>query len=139
MPKPCSEDLRERVIEAVAEGSSRRAAGERFAVSASSAVRWVQRWHQSGSAAVTRRGGRQPALEEHAGLLLALIEEEPDLTLDELREQLRAQDIGASRSRVWRFCARHGISFKKNRARRGAGTRRRGRSAPALERRSTLA
>jgi len=101
MPKPCSEDLRERVIEAVAEGASRRAAGERFAVSASSAVRWVQRWHQSGSAAATRRRGPQPALEEHAGLLLALIDEEPDLTLDELREQLRAQDIGASRSRVW--------------------------------------
>ncbi|SRR6266446_3968805 len=101
MAKPCSEDLRERVIEVVAKGASRRAAGERFAVSASSAVRWVQRWHQSGSAAATRRRGPQPALEEHAGLLLALIDEEPDLTLDELREQLRAQDIGASRSRVW--------------------------------------
>ncbi len=48
MAKPCSEDLRERVIEVVAKGASRRAAGERFAVSASSAVRWVQRWHQSG-------------------------------------------------------------------------------------------
>ena len=139
MAKQCSEDLRERVVDAVAGGASRRAAGERFAVSASSAVRWVQRWQQSGSAAAQRRRSSQPALEEHAGLLLALIGEEPDLTLDEIRERLRAQDISASRSGIWRLFARHEISFKKNRARRGAGTRRCGRSTPALDRRSTPA
>jgi Helix-turn-helix domain len=68
MPKPCSGDLRERVVEAVAGGASRRAAGERFAVSASSAVRWVQRWQQTGSTAAKRRESSQPALEEHAEL-----------------------------------------------------------------------
>src|SRR5712691_5582043 len=44
---------------------------------------------------------------------MRLIGAEPDLTLDEMHERLRAQDIGASRSGVWRFFARHGISFKK--------------------------
>jgi transposase-like protein len=44
MPKSYSGDLRERVIEAVElEGSSRREAAERFDISASSAVRWMQR------------------------------------------------------------------------------------------------
>ncbi len=38
MPKPCSEDLRERVLEAVLTGASRREATERFEISASSAV-----------------------------------------------------------------------------------------------------
>ena len=38
MPKPCSVDLRERVLESVLAGASRREAAERFAISASSAV-----------------------------------------------------------------------------------------------------
>ena len=41
MPKACSLDLRERVIEAVEGGASRREAAERFEVSASSAVKWL--------------------------------------------------------------------------------------------------
>ena len=44
MPKSYSGDLRERVIEAVEiEGASRREAAERFGVSVSSGVRWLQR------------------------------------------------------------------------------------------------
>jgi transposase len=79
MPKPCSADLRERVVEAVAGGASRRAASKRFAVSAASAVRWVQHWRQTGQAAAKRRRSKPPVLEEQAGLLLALIAAEPDL------------------------------------------------------------
>ena len=43
MPKAYSGDLRDRVIEAVETGASRREAAERFEVSASSAVKWLQR------------------------------------------------------------------------------------------------
>ena len=39
MPKPYSDDLRERVIEAVVAGASRREAAESFSLSANSAVR----------------------------------------------------------------------------------------------------
>ena len=46
MPKSYSGDLRERVIEAVEGGASRREAAERFEVSVSSAVKWLKRWHQ---------------------------------------------------------------------------------------------
>ena len=46
MPKAYSGDLRERVIEAVETGASRREAAERFEVSVSSAVKWLQRWHE---------------------------------------------------------------------------------------------
>ena len=51
MPKSCSLDLRERVLDAVETGASRREAAERFEVSASSAVKWMQRWHETGSVA----------------------------------------------------------------------------------------
>src|SRR5207245_10379783 len=103
MPKPCSADLRERVVEAVTGGWSRRAASERFAVSASSAVRWVQRWQQTGSTAATRRESSQPALEEHAELLLALIAAEPDLTLDEVGVRLARKTSLAAAARSGGF------------------------------------
>ncbi len=58
MPKSYSGDLRERVIEAVEmEGASRREAGERFDISVSSAVKWLQCWSKSCSAAPNRAGG----------------------------------------------------------------------------------
>jgi transposase len=43
MPKPCSLELRERVVEAIESGASRREAAEWFAVSPSSAIKWMQR------------------------------------------------------------------------------------------------
>jgi transposase len=43
VPKAYSCELRERVIEAVAAGASRREAAERFEVSVASAVKWLQR------------------------------------------------------------------------------------------------
>ncbi len=39
MPKPCSQDLRERVLEAVEAGASRREAAEYYEISASSAIK----------------------------------------------------------------------------------------------------
>ena len=46
MPKAYSEDLRARVIEAVELGASRHEAAERFEVSVSSSVRWLQAWRK---------------------------------------------------------------------------------------------
>ena len=136
MPKPCSLDLRERVLEAVETGASRREAAERFEVSPSSAVKWLQRWRETGSVAAKPTGGSLSPLEEHAGWLLALIGKQPDLTLDEVVVAMRKRRIAGSRSAVWRLFARHGISFKKKPARRGARASRRGPHAPALDARA---
>jgi hypothetical protein len=84
MPKPCSLELRDRVGEAVKSGASRREAAERFAVSPSSAIKWMQRQHESGSIAPKPSGGSISPLEVHADFLLVLIADEPDLTLDEI-------------------------------------------------------
>jgi putative transposase len=44
MPKPYSQDLRERVIDAVARGAmSRRAAVRRYEISESVAIKWLER------------------------------------------------------------------------------------------------
>ena len=57
MPKPCSLELRERVVDAVESGASRREAAEWFDVSASSAIKWMQRRRATGSIAPKPSGG----------------------------------------------------------------------------------
>src|SRR5271157_6425707 len=69
MPKSYSGDLRERVIEAAELGTSRREAAERFEVSVSSAVKWLQRWRESGSAAPKPRGGQRFSIGRAARVL----------------------------------------------------------------------
>ena len=66
MPAPLSMDLRRRIVEAVADGSSIRAAARRFAVSPSAAIKLMQRVRATGSAAPDRYGGHgRPVLEPH--------------------------------------------------------------------------
>jgi transposase len=113
MPKAYSGDLRERVIDAVETGASRREAAERFEVSVSSAIKWLQRWRDRRSAAPKPRGGSISPLEEFAAEVLALIDEQPDLTLVETVTALRKRRIKTSRSSLWRFLDRHGITLKK--------------------------
>jgi transposase len=133
-----SDDLRERVIMAVAEGCSRRAAAKRFAVSASSSIRWVDLHAQTGSVSPRRRAGKSRSpLEPHASWLLDLLAREPDLTLADIVQRLaQERALSTSDSSLDRFFKRHGISFKKNSARRRAGAPRRGRGAAMLESRS---
>ena len=117
MPKPCSLDLRMRVLREVEAGASRREAAECVEVSASSAIKWMQRFDETGSIAAKRSGGSISPLETHADVLLALIAEQPDLTLDEIVSVMRKRRIAGSRSAVWRFFNRHNISVKKKPAR----------------------
>jgi transposase len=57
MAKSYSQDLRDRVIDAVErEGMSCRAAARRFGVSESAAIKWVQRYRRTGSRTPARRG-----------------------------------------------------------------------------------
>ena len=58
MPKPCSLELRERVVDAVKSGASRREAADWFDVSPSSAIKWMQRRQATGSIAPKSSGGR---------------------------------------------------------------------------------
>ena len=122
MPNPYSTELRQRVIARVESGGSRREAAEHFEVSPSAAVKWLQRWHDSGSAQPKARGGSTSPLEKHAKWLLDLIAKQPDLTLDETFAVMRKQRIAGSRTALWRFFHRHGITFKKKESARG-GTR----------------
>jgi len=125
MAKALSEDLRRRVIGAVAAGLSCRAAARRFGISAASAVRWVQRWRAQGEVATKPMGGdrRSGAIEAHRQTILGAIEATPDMTLAEVQALLGQHGLTVAIGTVWRFFDRHGMTFKKNRARRRTGAR----------------
>lgn len=130
MARPLSRDLRERLVEAVEAGSSRRAAAERFGVSESCAIKLMQRWEQTGSLAPGKMGGhKEHALAAHAERVAGLVRAQPDITIDELHALLVGEGIAVGRSAVGRFLQSLGLTRKKRRSMRPS------RSAPTSRRR----
>ena len=134
-----SPDLRVRVIEAINEGATRREVSDRFDVSVSSAVRWHQAWRNEGRCEAKPSGGSRSPLDDYAEEIVALIEEQRDLTLDEIVAIMHKRKMPGSRTALHRFLERHGITLKKSPARLRAGAGRRGARAPALDTRARAA
>ena len=139
MRGPYPGELRIRVIDFVEAGGSRREAAEQFQVSASSAIRWVQRFREDGTSEPMRRGGSTSPLERYSEQICVLIREHPDLTLNEITSALHKRRIPGSRSALSRFFARHGITFKKKPAGGRAQASRGGARASTLDPRARLA
>jgi transposase len=139
MTKPYSADLRVRVVEAVDEGATRQEAAERFGVSVSSAVRWHQAWRYEGTIEAKPYGGSRSPLEDHAEEIVTVIEEQPDLTLDEIVAVLRKRKIPGSRTALFRFLERHAVTSKKSPSRCRTGADGRGSRPPAMDTRAGLA
>src|SRR5450755_2248575 len=124
MAKGYSTDLRDRVVGLVEGGESCREAARLLDLAASTTIRWMDRWHTTGSVAAKPGTGhcRSP-LETHKQWLLELVATEPDLTLKEIRTRLRSEKKQkAGIGSIWRFYDRHDITFKKNSARRRTGS-----------------
>jgi transposase len=114
MARPLSLDLRERIVDAVESGLSRRAAAERFRVSDSCAIKLLQRWQRTGSLAPAAMGGSKGfVLEPHEALVRELIAGQPDMTLDELRARLAAASVAVGRTSIHRFLKALGLTLKK--------------------------
>lgn len=123
MTAPLSKDLRTRLIAAVEGGQSRRAAAKRFGIAASTAIKWMERWRREGHAQPRPMGGDRHShrIEAHAVEILALVDETPDITLAEIAAHLeQVHGLKVSLSSVWRLLDRHGLTFKKNGARKRA-------------------
>lgn len=121
MAKALSLDLRRRVVDAVEEGSSCRAAAARFGVGVSSAIRWVKRLRERGDLAPDKRGGnhRSHRIDAHRDVILALVETEPDRTLAEIAGWLeKTTGYRPQPSVVHRFFTRNGVTRKKRPATR---------------------
>ena len=115
MGQPLSLDLRTRLIAAIDDGMSCRAAAARFGVAPSTAIRWHAQWCEVGHVEPKAQGGdmRSHRVEEHRADILAIWEANRDITLEELR--LAVADIGltVSIAGLHRFFKRHGMTRKK--------------------------
>jgi transposase len=115
MGKPYSLDIRKRIIRFVKGGGSRRGAADHFEVSASCAIKLIDRWDRTGSAAPGKRGGSVGKLAAHKDFLLRRVKEKPDITMPELAEALKAETgTEAAPASLSRFLIRRGQRFKKN-------------------------
>ncbi len=117
MARALSCDLRQRVVEAITQGLSRRQAAARFGVSPSSAIRWAQLSRTTGDVTPKPQGGdrRSDRIEDQADFILGEIAKTPDITLGELQAKLAEQDVSVGIGTLWRFFQRHRITRKKSR------------------------
>lgn len=119
-------DLRERIVDFVARGASRRSAARRFGVSESFAVKLMQHHGRHGSPAPVRQGrprggGKLDRLETY---LISEVEGEPDITMPELAGRLLAvHGVAATPAMLSRFLCRHGFTYKKSPSGGGVRTR----------------
>ena len=110
MTAPLSQDLRERLVRAVEGGSTIRQAARRFAVSASAAIKLMQRVHQTGKIG----GYRRPLLEADADDLRAIVSRQTGITLREIKAALAARGIAVKAlSTIADMLHRLGLSHKK--------------------------
>src|SRR3546814_7259740 len=97
MARAFSSDLRQRVVEAVDSGMSRRAAAGRFEIGISTAINWVRRWRETGNWAARRPGGRvrPPRIDAFGDEILGLVDQTPVMPLAEIADHLeRTHEIG---------------------------------------------
>jgi transposase len=117
MTAPMSQDLRQRIARAVAQGSSARSAAQRFEVSPSAAVKLMQRLRQTGSTAPGKIGGyRRPLLEPHADALREMVESKKGIILREIQAKLAERGIEVKAlSTIADMLHRLDLSHKKSR------------------------
>ena len=83
-------------------------------MSASSAIRWLDRLKKQGDVAAKRPGGDRKSgrIEAEAAFLLCEVAETPDITLVELQKKLQARGVSAGIGTLWRLFDRRRITFK---------------------------
>ena len=116
-----SQDLRDRVLRALARGEGPSSIAERFEVSRFYVYQVRDREQATGERNSFQIGGhRRSRLEEAEPALRRWIAAEPGLTLEELRERLAAQGIVIKIGALWHQLNKWNLTFKKNAARQRA-------------------
>jgi transposase len=128
-----SQDLRDRVLSALARGEGATALAQRLDVS----VRWVyhvkDRYEQSGERGARRLGGyRRLRLAACEARIRGWLAEQVDLTLAALSARLAQHGVSIKTTALWRQLNKWGLTYQKNAARRRAVARRGAGRAPRL-------
>jgi len=114
MARPYSMDLRERVVQAVEEGQSRRQAAERFGIGIKTTIDWVRRFRETGSLAAKPMGGCRPKkiVGRHRDWLLKRCRDQ-DFTLRGLVAELAERGLQVDYRTVWEFVHSEKLTYKK--------------------------
>ena len=102
------------------------AAAARFGVVPSSAIKWMRRYRDTGSAAPGQMASRRSNILSGATRDWLLERVTSDFTLRGLVAELAERGVKVDYVQVWRFAHAEGLSFKKKRAAR--------RTAPSRDR-----
>lgn len=120
MPAPLDPDLRLRVVQTYEDGDDTvENVAARFRVGPASLKRWVWLWRATGSVeSKERSGGRPPKMTaECDGVLLELVEAQPDAYCWELAERLEARTgVSVDEDTIGKALTRLGITRKKRRS-----------------------
>ena len=124
MGQPLSMDLRRRLLAAIDDGMSCRAAATRVGVAPSTAIRWRDQRRTTGNFAPKPQGGdmRSRRVEERRADILAVWEARKDISLEELRLALIEVGLHVSVAGLHRFFVRHGMTRKKRLGMRSSRT-----------------
>lgn len=116
MPQALSRRERECVLSFVEDGHSRREAAQVFKRAASTAVRIVRRFRETGSVEAKPRGGfRHGKLPPHRDFVLATVAARGDITMPELAAVLLEEKaVSVAPATLSRFLIACGLSLKKN-------------------------
>ena len=127
MGKAISLDMRVRMVRGMASGKSRRSVAAQFEVAPSTAVRLQKRLEQTGSIEPASRGRTKNSgkLGSHRAFLIAIVEEQPDITMPALAARLEDErGVKADPSNLSKLLCREGYTYKKNTSGVGERTRR---------------
>jgi len=119
-----SQDLREKVMAAVAQGKqSNRLIAEMLSISEATVENWTRRKRDTGSvAAFPHAGGLARVLAAHEQFLRAAVKAQPDISLDELRVRIQAElGLRVSGSMVSRELTHLRLPRKKSRSTTASG------------------
>lgn len=116
MSKAIFVDLRVPVLASVAAGASHRQATERVGVSTASVSHWRAPAREKGEPRPGPLGGDRCSgcVEAQGGLIRALIEATPGITVEALRAALVERGHAFGYGTLQRFSSRHGITRKKS-------------------------
>ncbi len=114
MPKPYSNDLRERVVAAIEAGHTREEVAKLYSLALSTVGGFIKRKRETGSVSPDKFGGYKTfALKPHTDLVNELVAERPDSTLAELQTRLAKNKVDISQSAISRFLHHLKLTLKK--------------------------
>lgn len=122
--KAYTDDLRKRIIKSRESGHSAEETAKRYDLGKRSVERYWKNYLATGTFRKKDRAAKSSVLDKHKDALMGWIDNDPSLTLDELKDLCQEKlNISITSQAIWYRLKKYGLSYKKNDMRQGAKTR----------------